>query len=90
MSKRSKQQAIAALSAFVLASLLGACAGNSADWTAPGWYLEQPRLAVATGPQLFGGPFSYEKCELERLKAIAAERMLCINEKVKPPLSGPY
>ena len=89
MSERSVHRATAVFSALVLAASLGACAGTTA-WTAPGWSLEMPRPLFAAGPQIFGGPFSYDQCEAERLKATTPDRMLCIREMVHPGSVGPY
>ena len=91
MSERSVHRATAVLSALVLAASLGACGDPSpAGWTAPGWYLEMPRPLFISGTQIFSGPFSYDKCEEERMKATTPDRMLCIREMVKPGPVGPY
>ena len=89
MSERSIHRVTAA--SLALAVSLGACdtVPNPA-WTAPGWYLEQPRLVEAAGPQFLGGPFSYDQCEVERLKTQIPTRLLCINEKIPPGSFGPY
>jgi hypothetical protein len=88
MSKRS------VLAGLGLMAALGACATTSQQvaYTSPGWYLERPRLIVTRGPEIFGGPFSYEDCEARRtaLPPSTAVNMICINEKTKPSWSGPY
>ncbi len=89
MSERSVHRATAVLSAVALAATLGACTGPT-EWTTPGWYLELPRPLFIAGPQIFAGPFSYDQCEEERLKATTPDRMLCIREMVKPGPVGPY
>ncbi|MBS0550071.1 MAG: hypothetical protein JSR24_20135 [Proteobacteria bacterium] len=67
------------------AGLLGAC-GKDVDsaYTGPGWYLELPRLVFMTTPGYVAGPFSYEECEVERLKHQNAERLLCTQRRAKP------
>jgi hypothetical protein len=45
---------------------------------------------VVKGPEIFGGPFTYEQCEAERLKWDTAWRLLCINEKTQPGPYGPF
>jgi hypothetical protein len=49
-------------------------------------------VLLPTGPQIFGGPFTYEQCESERTKlpGSTAERMLCNRELVTPGAFGPY
>ena len=89
MSERSFHRAAAVLSALGLAACLGAC-GETAVWTAPGWYLEMPRPLFIAGPRIFSGPFSYDQCEEERMKATTPDRMLCIREMVKPGPVGPF
>jgi hypothetical protein len=92
MSKRSVGQVAQVLAGLVVFSALGGCGGNKVAYAGPGWYLEKPRLIVATGPQLFAGPFTYEKCEAERMKLTepTASNMLCIQEFAPPPKLGPY
>jgi hypothetical protein len=86
MSKRS------ILTGLALVLALAGCAsrGPLVAYTGPGWYLERPRLLLVTGPEIFAGPFSYEGCETERLKWETANRLLCINEKMRPGPYGPY
>jgi hypothetical protein len=75
--------AVAGLAASCV--LLGACA-TSVDqaWTAPGWYLEQPRALVMAHPAYIAGPYSYEECETDRLKAPRPDRLLCTRRPAKP------
>ena len=89
MSKRS------VLAGLGLMVVLGACSGSRSPdvaYTAPGWYLEKPRFVLATGPEIFAGPMSYEDCEAKRTSfpASTAVNLLCIMEKTKPGSFGPY
>ena len=89
------KRVLAILSLAILPSmLLGACASRSPilAYTAPGWYLERPRLVLAKGPEIFAGPFTYDQCEAERTKfdPATAVRLLCIHEYTKPGPNGPY
>ena len=101
MSFRSIRRPSVCVAALALAACLGACAewtkptwgpGVNQAWTGPGWYLEKPYLLVLGGPKYFGGPFSYEKCEEERIKlpAETATQMLCVRENRKPERYGAY
>ena len=83
------------LAALGLALALAACGSSSQGpiaYTTPGWYLERPRLLVAMGPEIFAGPFTYEQCEVERVKFPdeTARRLICNMEKTKPGMYGPY
>lgn len=73
---------------------LGACTGPGAAeaYTGPGWYLEKSYIVVGGGPKVFGGPFSYDKCEEERLKLgpETSPDMLCVNHPGKPKKYGLY
>jgi hypothetical protein len=89
MSERSVHRAMSALSVLTLAASLGACAETTV-WTGPGWYLEMPRPLYVAGPRIFSGPYSYDQCEEERMKATTPDRMLCIREMVHPGSLGPY
>ncbi|KAF0096679.1 MAG: hypothetical protein FD144_5739 [Rhodospirillaceae bacterium] len=84
----------APLLAAALATTLGACNGPGATqaWTGPGWYLEKSYIIVGGGPKVFGGPFTYEKCEEERIKMgpITSPEMLCVNHPGKPKQYGGY
>lgn len=81
------------LAGLIVATTLGACSGSrgpNVAYTGPGWYLERPRFLVATGPEIFAGPMSYEACEAKRVEFETSMRMLCINEKMRPGPFGPY
>jgi hypothetical protein len=80
------------LAGLVLATALGACAsrGPLVAYTAPGWYLERPRIVLVSGPEIFAGPMTYEACEAKRVEFETSARMLCINEKMRPGGYGPY
>ncbi len=71
---------------------LAACSGPNANeaYTGPGWYLEKPYMMVVAGPKVFGGPFSYSRCEEERTKLgpEVATGMLCVNHPGKPTKPG--
>jgi hypothetical protein len=89
MSKRS------VLAGLGLMMVLGACGGShgpDAAYSAPGWYLEKPRFVLATGPEIFAGPMSYDDCEAKRTSfpPSTAVNLLCIMEKTKPGNFGPY
>ena len=78
-------RSIFVVTGLALAAALGGCAtGVDEAWTAPGWYLEQPRALVMAHPAYLAGPYSYEECEIERLKAPRPDRLLCTNRKAKP------
>jgi hypothetical protein len=83
------------LAGLGLIAALGGCAGSRSGqvaYTTPGWYLEQPRFLVVTGPEVFAGPFTYEQCETERTKFddATARRLICILEKTRPGPFGPF
>lgn len=94
MSQRSIGRAVALLTTVALAACLGACSGKGAAeaYTGPGWYLEKSYIIVAGGPKVFGGPFTYEKCEEERIKLgpTVSPEMLCVNHPGKPKKYGLY
>jgi hypothetical protein len=76
-----------------LSPLLGVAAcGPSVNqaWTGAGWYLQKSYVTVFGGPEYFGGPYSYDKCEEERIKlpAETATQMLCVRENRKPDRFG--
>jgi hypothetical protein len=64
--------------------------GEYRAWSGPGWYLERPYLIVAGGPQYLGGPWTYDKCEEERMKFPAESRsdLLCNRENKRPDRYG--
>jgi hypothetical protein len=93
MSFRSIRRVWVCLAGLLLVLGLGACTNStaiSAAWTAPGWYLEKPYLITLGGARYFGGPFSYDKCEEERIKlpAETATQMLCVEENRRPDRYG--
>lgn len=95
MSERSIHRRMAAVAALTLGLGVGACEtgyGINQAWTGPGWYLQKPYLTVGGGPMYFGGPWTYDKCEEERIKlpAETATQMLCIRENRKPDRYGLY
>ena len=82
------------LAGLGLALALGGCGSGPRSpaiaYTSPGWYLEKPRLILVSGPEIFAGPFTYEQCEVERVKFENARNLLCIMEKTRPPSQGPF
>jgi hypothetical protein len=91
MSKR----VLAVLSLAMLFGLsLAACENRSprVAYTSPGWYLERPRPILVMGPEIFAGPFTYDQCEVERLKfdPPTAQRLVCNRELTKPGPDGPF
>lgn len=76
-----------------LAAGLGACSpvsGMYRAWNGPGWYLERPYMIVSAGPQYLGGPYTYDKCEEERIRIPADTRqdLVCVLENKRPDRSG--
>jgi hypothetical protein len=94
MSFRSIRHLSACAAALSLAAAAAGCSGPGAAeaYTGPGWYLEKPYLLVLGGPKVFGGPFSYDKCEEERTKVggDASTDLLCVNHPGKPTKYGLY
>ena len=94
MSLRSFYRLSVCAVALSVAASLGACSGQGAAeaYTGPGWYLERSYIIVVGGPKVYGGPFSYEKCEEERLKLgpEVSPEMLCVNHPGKPKRYGLY
>lgn len=81
MSVRSIFRASPLLLGFALA----ACGTDvNTAYTAPGWYLEMPRQLFMAYPNYVAGPFSYEDCEIQRLRAPRPDRLLCTDWKAKP------
>lgn len=77
--------------AVALMLVLGACSkGPSVAWTAPGWYLELPYTMIGGGPAVYGGPYSYDACEADRMAKVKPERFLCVNETKRPVKFGFY
>ena len=94
MSLRSFDRLSVCAVALSLAASLGACSGPGAAeaYKGPGWYLEKSYIIVGGGPQVFGGPFSYDKCEEERIKLgpVVSPEMLCVNHPGPPKKYGLY
>ncbi len=94
MSLRSFYRLSVCAMALSLVTSLGACSGPGAAeaYTGPGWYLEKSYMLVLGGPKVFGGPYTYEKCEEERLKLgpETSPDMLCVNHPGKPKKYGLY
>jgi len=94
MTMRKRRPAVfGPFPALALAVAVGACTHvASAAYTEPGWYLEKPHLLIATAPQIYGGPYSYEECEAERTKLprTTADQMLCFRHLARPAWTGPY
>jgi hypothetical protein len=93
MSFRSIRRLAVCVAALSLAVCLGACSSTqeiSRAWNGPGWYLEKSYIIVLGNPRYFGGPFSYSKCEEERIKlpAETATQMLCVEENRRPDRWG--
>jgi len=101
MSLPSIRRLAVCIAALSLLMGVGACApgttptwgpGVNQAWTGPGWYLEKPYLLVLGGPKYFGGPFSYDDCEEQRIRLPreTATQMLCVRENRKPDVYGAY
>lgn len=94
MSLRSFYRLSVCGMALSLVTSLGGCSGPGAAeaYTGPGWYLEKPYMLVLGGPKVFGGPYTYDKCEEERLKLgpETSPDMLCVNHPGKPKKYGLY
>ena len=62
----------------------------SQAWSGPGWYLQKSNLIQASGNSYFGGPFTYDKCEEERIRQPpeTATQLLCVRENRKPDVFG--
>ena len=85
----------AVLAGSVLAgvAVLGGCTPTpsvATAWTGPGWYLQKNNMIQASGNSYFGGPFTYDKCEEERIKLPpeTATQMLCVRENRRPDRFG--
>ena len=59
-------------------------------WTGPGWYLQKNNLIQVSGNSYFGGPWTYDKCEEERIKQPpeTATQLICVRENRKPDVYG--
>ena len=83
----------AGLSVVAPALGLAGCGPSvSQAWNGPGWYLQKPYMTVLGGPAYVGGPYTYDKCEEERIRlpAETATQMLCVRENRKPDRYGFY
>jgi hypothetical protein len=81
------------MAVLVAAALSGGCTpapSVAQSWAGPGWYLQKPNLIQPSGNVYFGGPWSYDKCEEERIKLPpeTAIQMLCVRENRKPDVFG--
>ena len=63
---------------------------SATAWTGPGWYLQKNNLIQVSGNSYFGGPWTYDKCEEERIKLPpeTATQLLCVRENRKPDIFG--
>jgi hypothetical protein len=59
-------------------------------WTGPGWYLQKNNLIQVSGNSYFGGPWTYDKCEEERIKQPpeTATQLICVRENRRPDIYG--
>ncbi len=74
-------------------AFVGACTPTpsvATAWTAPGWYLQKNNMIQAAGNSYFGGPYTYEKCEEERIRQPpeTATQLLCVRENRRPDKFG--
>lgn len=94
MSVRSIRRLSVFTAVLSAIAALPACSGKGASeaYTGPGWYLEKSYLIVLGGPKVFGGPFSYDKCQEERAKMSGdlGTDMLCVQHMGKPTKYGLY
>jgi hypothetical protein len=60
------------------------------SWTGPGWYLQKNNLIQYSGNSYFGGPWTYDKCEEERVKQPpeTATQLICVRENRRPDRFG--
>jgi hypothetical protein len=91
MSRRRISRTPAVLAVLAAGALLAGCDQSPhSAWTVPGWYLELPYPTVGGGPSVYGGPYSYEKCEEDRQSRQHADRYMCVNETKQPRKFGLY
>jgi hypothetical protein len=89
MSQQTISRLSAAIVALGAAVLLAACDQNPhTAWTGPGWYLQLPYPVIAGGPSVYGGPYSYDKCEEDRMSRERPDRYLCVREVKQPDKFG--
>lgn len=91
MSQRTISRLAVVLVAASAATLFAGCDQSPhSAWNGPGWYLELPYPTVAGGPSVYGGPYTYDKCEEERMSRQHAGRYMCVNETKQPEKFGIY
>jgi len=86
-ARLSFPRAFRTLAGCALVAAATACASSlnlSQNYTGPGWYLEKPRQLLPEETRYIAGPFSYDDCEVERLKTKTPELYLCNREIVRP------
>lgn len=84
---RSVSRTLTVLAGFALAGSLAGCNSSinlSQHYTTPGWYLEKPRRLLTGEANYVAGPFTYDDCEVERLKTKIPGQYLCNREIVIP------
>ena len=75
------------------AALLAGCTPTpsvATMWNGPGWYLQKNQMIQPAGNSYFGGPYTYEKCEEERIRQPpeTATQLLCVRENRRPDKFG--
>ncbi len=75
------------------AGLLAGCTPTpsvATMWNGPGWYLQRNNMIQPAGNSYFGGPYTYDKCEEERIRQPpeTATPLLCIRENRRPDQFG--
>jgi hypothetical protein len=93
MSFPSLGRPAACIAALSLAAVSAACTPSpsvSQSWTGPGWYLQKNNLIQLSGNTYLGGPWTYDKCEEERIKQPpeTATQLLCVRENRRPDVFG--
>ncbi len=94
MSFPSFRRPAICMAVFVLAGLsASACSPTpsvATAWTGPGWYLQKNNPIQLSGNSYFGGPWTYDKCEEERIKQPpeTATQLLCVRENRRPDVFG--
>ncbi|UYN96823.1 MAG: hypothetical protein KIT25_07815 [Enhydrobacter sp.] len=91
MSRRRTSCIPAILALLASGAFLAACDKSpSSAWNGPGWYLELPYPTIGGGPSVYGGPYSYDKCEEDRKSRAVPDRYICVNETQQPRKFGFY
>ncbi len=90
MSRSRLSRVPVVLAVLVVGALAGCDQSPRTAWAGPGWYLQLPYPTIAGGPSVYGGPYSYEKCEEDRRSRETPERYLCLNETKQPARFGVY